>query len=313
MSLTEKQLAIRRTGITATDARVLAGEDPYGRTPHDVWRSKVLGEEDFIETEAIELGNDLEPIVIPRVAKKVGYHVLRVDPELLTMRHRKVEHHVATPDALLARTAFHDAEATAQVKVCGLHAAGEWGKPEDGADGVPDHVLIQDAWEMHVSGHPVSFVGALIGTEVRVYRIELTPDIAELIEATIEVVDRFWRDHVVANRPPTIDGSEGSARMLKALFPRARRPTVRASEEAERAAAMFFEARDAEKRWKARKETAQQLLVAACGDAGGLTGDGWRLLYGKRAGYAVQAHEVPEGRRLDIRKTKASKRSEEAA
>jgi predicted phage-related endonuclease len=315
VSLTERQLAIRKTGITATDVRVLSGLDPYGRTPHDVWRSKVLGEEDFEETEAIELGMALEPIVIPRLAKKVGYHVLRLDPEKLTMCHPRVAHHIATPDALLARSAFHDPEATAQIKVCGLHTAGAWGRVDEGADAVPDHVLVQVAWEQYVAMQPVSFVGALIGTEVRAYRVELTSDVAELVEVLRDVADRFWSDHVLTKRPPSIDGSEGSARMLKSMFPRAKGPMVRASEDAESAAAMYFAATVEVAAAKQRKETAQQLLIAACGEAEGIAGNGWRLRYAMRKPYHVDAHDVAEGRRFDLRTTgaKARAKKEEAA
>lgn len=304
MGLTEKQLAMRRTGITATDVRVLAGLDPYGRTPHDVWRSKVLGDEAMAETEAMSIGSELEPMVLRRLAKKVGLFVLPVDPELLTMRHAKVAHHLATPDALLAPTRLHDPEAIAQVKVVGLRAAAEWADADDAPDGVPDHVLTQCAWELYVSGHVVEHVGALLGTEVRAYRIELTPDVASLIEALREVADRFWRDHVVTNRPPAIDGSEGARRMLKALFPKVTVACVQADAQADQLVRDYFERKTAVAQAEQRLEETRQLLITACGSAEGIVGEGWRLLYKHREGYEVtpKPYTVPAGRHFDLRK-----------
>jgi predicted phage-related endonuclease len=313
MGLTTRQLEIRRSGITATDVRVLSGLDPFGRTPHDIFASKVLGIENFEETEAIELGMALEPIVIPRLAKKLDLHVLRIDPDLMTIRHKSRETHIATPDAFFAETAFHAPKATGQVKVCGLHNAPFWGGPGDGIDGVPEAVVVQCAWEVYVAGVDVCHVGALLGTEIRPYTIERDASLEDLISALRQVADQFWTDHVLPKVPPTLDGSEGATRMLKALFPKARAKMVKATPEAEQAAEMYFAATGESAAAKERKDLAAQLLIAACGEAEGIAGEGWRLLYGPRKAYTVAAHEVPEGRRFDCRKAGVKGRAAGAA
>lgn len=313
MSLTAKQLEIRRGGITGTDIRVLAGLDPYGRTAHDVFMSKVFGVDDFEETEAIELGMALEPIVIPRLARKVGLYALRIDPQKLTMVHPENDVHRATPDALLAKTAFDTPEATAQVKVCGLYTMGSWGKPEDGAEGVPDHVLVQAIWEAHVARVPRCFIGALIGTEVRAYTVDVTTsDMLDLTGTLCGLADGFWLDHVLPKKPPEIDGSEGSGRMLRQLFPRSRGTEVLAGPEAEDLAREYFAARKSAKAWDAEVERVKQLLTAVCAENEVLTGDGWRLRRPARAGYHVPAHDVAEGRGFDMR-TAAQKKGHKAA
>ncbi|HTQ48755.1 MAG TPA: YqaJ viral recombinase family protein [Polyangiaceae bacterium] len=313
MSHTKKQLEKRRTGITATDLVALVGASPYGRTAHDVWRSKVLADEaTVVESEAMSLGNELEPIVLRRLAARRNLHVLPVDPETLTMRHPKVAHHLATPDALLGPTRLHAPEAIAQVKVVGLRAAHEWADDTDGdgAELVPEHVLVQCAWEMYVSHHPVEHVGALIGTEVRAYRLELTPPVAQLVEVLVDAADRFWRDHVLANKPPAVDGSDGSARMLRGLFPRSSALVKRASDEVELLAAAYFDARAGVEEAERHLETQKQLLITACGEAGGIVGEGWRLKYELRAGYEVtpKPYKVEPRRAFDLRKTDASAR-----
>ncbi|HZU84383.1 MAG TPA: YqaJ viral recombinase family protein, partial [Polyangiaceae bacterium] len=287
MSLTEKQLAMRRSGITATDVRALSGLDPYGRSPHDVWLDKMGMSSATSESEAMSLGNELEPIVLRRLAEKRGLHVLRVDPESLTMRHPRVAHHLATPDAWLAKTAVHDPEAIAQVKVVGLRTAHEWAEDTETADGIPEYVLIQCAWELYVSMQVVEHVGALIGTQVRAYRVELTPDIAHVIEALREVADRFWADHVLTKKPPAVDGSDGSARMLRKLFPSGGGPVVRAGDEVELLASKYFEAKRELEQHEGKIEQLKQLLITACGDAGGIVGEGWRLKYELRAAREV--------------------------
>lgn len=315
MSLTEKQLAVRRSGVTATDVVVLAGLSPYGRTAHDVWSDKLGIAAPFVESEAMSLGTELEPIVLRRLATKVGLHIVPVDPESLTMRHPQVAHHLATPDALLAPTRVHDPVAIAQVKVVGIRAANDWADDEGGSDGIPEHVLAQCAWEMYVSGHVVEHVGALVGTEVRPYRLELTPDLAHLVEALGEVADRFWTDHVVARKPPAVDGSEGSGRMLRGLFPRSSGATVRATPEVEQLAREYFEHKGELEKHEQALETVKQLLITACGEASELAGDGWRLKYTLREGYEVtpKPYLVPAGRRFDMRAVSSSGKKGRAA
>lgn len=312
MSLTEKQRAIRRSGITATDMTILAGVNPYGRTEHDLYANKVLGIDDFQETEATELGTALEPFVVPRLARKVGLTALRVDPEKLTVRHPKHKHHIATPDALFAETAFHSPIAAGQVKVCGLYAAGAWGPSEDGPDAIPEYVLVQCAWELHCTMLLVNHVGALLGTEIRPYRIELTPDIAHLIEGLCELADRFHADHVLAKRPPPVDGSEGSRRLLAALWPKNKGGVhMKASRDAERHAKRYFDAKRIKEIAEKEMEIASQELIETIRDADGVHGDGWRALLKWREAASV-SYERKAYRHLDIRAIQ-SKRKGRAA
>lgn len=309
MGLTQKQLAICRSGITATDMCVLASEtgEFFGRTVHDVFASKVLGVDDFHETEATELGSALEPFVVPRLAKKIGLTPLRIDPEKLTVRHPKHKHHIATPDALFAETAFHVPIAAGQIKVCGIHAAGAWGSPDDGADGVPEHVLVQCAWEIHCTVLPVDYVGALIGTEIRNYQIDLTPDLAELIEGLCELADRFHTDHVLPKVRPPVDGSEGSRRLLSSLWPRNRGTMLRASPGAEDLAKSYFDAKRRKQAAEQEMETASQKIVEAIADSDGIVGDGWRALLKLRdeatVNYVRKAY-----RHFDLRAVRSSRK-----
>lgn len=303
--LTAAQQAIRRSGVTATDVRVLAGLDPHGRTAHDVWASKVLGVDDFESTEATELGDELEPIVIRRLAAKKGLRLVPREPDAMTIRHPTIGHHVATPDA------FFDGPSTGQAKVVGLHNAHLWG--EDEADGVPDYVLTQVAWEMHVAGVDVAHVGALTGTQVRTFTLVRARDgIDDLIAALVEEADRFWTDHVLARVPPPIDGSEGSKRLIAARWPKHREGMIKASAATEWWARAYFDAKRARDDAAVQVETASQNLKALAADAEGIDGDGWRLLLKWRepTSYTVEKEGY---RHFDLRAKGAGKKKGKAA
>ena len=296
MALTAEQIAMRRTGITATDIRILAGLDPHGRTAHDVWVSKVLEEAPLAENDARSIGEELEPIVVRRVAKRRGLTLLPGD----TLRSPRYPTHLATPDALEAgpSSAFRS---LVQAKVVGYHMMHNWG-PDGDDEGVPDYVLVQCAWEAHVTERPVNHVGALLGTELRTYVIDAERDHLEnLVGPLIEIADQFWADHVLPKRAPPLDGSEGASRMLRAMFPRNRGPMFRASEQVEEIAKRYFAVRAALKPLEVELEQHEQLLKLATGEAEGIKGDGWRLYYRWREPVDVPAYTRKGFRQFDMR------------
>lgn len=312
MALTEKQHKIRRGGVTATDIVTLAGLSPYGRTPHDVWASKVLGHDDFEETEAIELGLALEPIVVPRVAKAAGLYHKRINPEDLTRTHPQWDRYVATPDGVFTpKHAFEEPVATTQVKVCGLENAGYWGPVHAGRDGIPHWVLAQDVWEMFVYQKDLSYVGALIGTQIRTYKVERTPDLEDLIGALREVADQFWTDYVVTKQPPKVDGSDGAGRMLAALWPQNNGAVIAADAEAEGLAQVYFDAHRVASDHQKIADTALQGLMQKCADNDGVMGQGWRLYLKLRAEQEVsftrKAYRHPDMRAIKASTTKKGK------
>jgi predicted phage-related endonuclease len=310
--LTDQQKAFRRTGITAGDVRALCGVDPYGRTEHDVWRAKVLGDDDIEESEAMSLGNELEPVVIRRLAEKVGRRIIPTAHGSLTRRHRAIAHHIATPDVFLSAGPVGSCNvdlangdlSLGEVKVVGIYAAGEWGPTIDGA--VPDWVQVQCAWQMHVTEIPVCHVGALIGTEVRTYKLERDDDLEGTL---IDVVDRFHKDHIVACVAPAIDGSENSRRMLRARWPRQLEGSSRKADEfCEHYAREYFAAKKIIKEQEARAELAAQHLIERMGHTEHLKGDGWRVFYKHRDACAIPAATRGAYRHFDIRAVKGKEK-----
>ena len=296
--LTEAQIRLRRSLVTATDARILAGMDPYGLTSHDVFLSKVLAEPPpFGVTVAMMSGNDVEPIVLKHLARKRN---LVLTPST-TLVHPTIRHHGATPDAL-GPPVDGVPEYGAEVKTVGFRVAGEW-DPTD-PEGFPEWVLPQVAFCMYITGAQRWYVGAILGTTVGTWVVERA-DVADLIDALIDVADRFWIDHVLPKRPPQLDASDGAMRMIRQLVGRASNGVMlRASSEADAAARMYFEAQRDLKAAEARKQHATSLLIAATGGADGLVGDGFRFRFVQQAAYDVAGYHVDAARKPDMRASK---------
>jgi hypothetical protein len=192
------------------------------------------------------------------------------------------------------------ADTIGQVKVIGPFHAEGWGESETE---IADWCLVQCAWELHVAGKDTEHVGALLWPSVRTYTVRRDPELEGIL---VESVDKWWKDHIVANRPPKVDGSAGAARMLKAIYRRETGPIVQANPATEGLAFAYFEAKRAKAAAEGRFDLCQQRLQEACASFAGIDGDGWRLRYETRKAYRVEPdpYTVPAHRHWDIRTIK---------
>jgi predicted phage-related endonuclease len=307
-SLTKEQLAIRRTGITAGDARALAGVDPYGRNAHTVWLDKLGLSDPSKNTEAKRLGLETEPIILHHLEERVGlFHLQPGNPagprRLQDLKHHTLvhpKHHrrIATPDAFFANGTgvANDVVALGEAKLVGYWNRGEWGP--SGTDEYPDWALVQCTWQAHVAGVSRVHLGAMIGTEVRIYTLDLEE---ELVGVLVERAEKFWRDHIVTRKPPAVDGSKASAAMLSKVYPRASGVKKKADKRADKYAARYFETAKELERVSLEHEKAKQALIVLTGQADALVGDGWQAWHRNRAGYVVKpshGYTVKPGRRF---------------
>lgn len=94
--------------------------------------------------------------------------------------------------------------------------AGKWKR------NIPDDVLAQVLWQMHVTGFSHIHVACRIGgNDYRQYTIR-RKDHAALLDDVVAAVDRFWREHVLARRVPPLTGEENLERgldLFEALHP----------------------------------------------------------------------------------------------
>jgi putative phage-type endonuclease len=304
VSLTPDQLALRRQGLTASDIVALSGTVPFKKrkTVYDVWLDKV--HPDKVKPteviEAMELGHEAEPIIVARVAKKLK---LSVAYPQTTVRHAKIEWAMSTPDARVVDSQRCDV-GLIEAKLVGLYVANHWGEAEDVEHGPPDYVYTQVVWQMMVTGLPFCVVGAMIGTEVRTYRVEFDDAAKEYAEALVEMGAKFRADHVLTERPPPVDGSEPSRNMLAALFQKHNQVQIKADPQAEEAARAYFEAQRQVKEAKELADNAKTVLMAKIQGNYGIRGEGWRCNWAEQKGYHVEGYDVPPMRKFDLRPTK---------
>lgn len=207
MSLTAEQLAVRQTGLGASEIAAVAGLDPH-RTPLDIWMLKRGLAEPFPGNEFTRWGNRLEAVIAGAYAETRGVLLDTRD----TLRHAGEPWMLATPDRVVLESGGTE-ERLLQVKNRGLRQADRWGEP--GTDQVPDEVAAQCHWEMAVTGLALCDVAVLIGgNDFRIYTLRRD---AEIEAALTGIGRRFWFDHVVAGVRPDPVAADGAA--LARLFP----------------------------------------------------------------------------------------------
>ncbi|MBK7350780.1 MAG: YqaJ viral recombinase family protein [Gemmatimonadetes bacterium] len=258
MTLTAEQLALRQTGIGASEIAAVAGLDPH-RTPLDVWMLKRALTEPFAGNEFTRWGHRLEAVIAGAYADARG--VLLDTRE--TLRHPNEPWMLATPDRVVLDPGGGE-ERLLQVKNRGLRQADRWGEP--GTDQVPDEVAAQCHWEMTVTELDRCDVAVLIGgNDFRVYSLRRDPEIEA---ALVGIGRRFWFDHVVAGVRPEPTASDGAA--LARLFPTHNDLLLLAGPEHVTLATQLLDVRNRIAALEADREALEAHLKAAIGEHAGL-------------------------------------------
>lgn len=262
--LTPEQLAIRKTGIGASEIAAVVGESPW-ESPLDVWARKVGLVEPEEETMATLLGHRLEEVVAELYAERHGGKITKGH----TMRHPKISFALATPDRIVHRDADRH---LLEIKTVGQRQAYRWG-PE-GTLEIPIEYLLQTQWQMLVDGaRKVHLAALLLGDrDLRVYEIPFVPQLAvELVESG----RIFWEEYVLAGVEPPVDGCTKAVEYFRRRYPEARGPMLRAeTPEVLGALEMLRVARAQAKAAAAAEEEAKARVQAIIGEAAGIEWDG---------------------------------------
>jgi putative phage-type endonuclease len=185
----------RKSGLGASDAPKLVGLGWGKKNAGHVYRDKTT---DHIEPDSktgpLARGTVLEPIVAQMYEELMGAEL--VLPPNAIARHPERSWQFASPDRFRA-----DDGRPVQLKTA-LHFGDEWGS--SGTDDLPDGYRVQVQQEMGVLGAPFCDLAALDITEweLRVYRVAFDADFFAWLT---EIEERFWREHVLARVPPTIE------------------------------------------------------------------------------------------------------------
>lgn len=218
MTFTPEQLARRQKKVCASELAAIAGFSPYQK-PIDVWQSKVdptvphAKPED--DTPDQKRGRFLEHGCIEWYAGEVGASDVFFPGSL---EHPEQPLLLATPDAIAT---FEDRpNRLVEVKCPRFHRVADWCEgdfPRDVA--IPLYYLPQMTAQMAVTGLACNDMAVLLGDELRILPLQFDPSFWEDLRTMAE---RWWRDHVVAQRPPRPDHTEAYARFLADRHPRVR-------------------------------------------------------------------------------------------
>ena len=248
----EQWLKCRQDGIGGSDVAAIMGLSKY-RTALDVYISKVeeLPETDSLaDNEFIYWGNVLEDVVAKEFQKRnPEYKVIKSS---FMWQHPEHKFMVANVDRLL----YHPEHGWGVLEI---KTASEYRNSHFEGDEIPEDYLLQT---QHYTGTipelNYSFLAALIGgNKYKQFYIEKDE---ELIETLIVLEKAFWENHVLAQNPPEIDGSEAATNYLKQLYgpEKAESATkvITLPDTSENWIKVYHEASEEEKAAKEKKENA---------------------------------------------------------
>lgn len=277
----------RRKGIGASDAAVILGLTKW-KSPMGLYAEKVglvpLSQE---ENDLLEWGKRLEPAI----AGKYEDETLRVttDPgEFTIQKSTDVDFQIATLDRVVVGTPGVMVGVGAGPGALELKNVIEF-KREDWQDEPPLLYQVQVQHQLAVTGYRWGSIAAIIGGRSFVWSD--IPRNERFIALLLQREEEFWR-RVVDQRPPPPDGSEATADVIKALYPKEQDGQVVAAPPeliayADQLAAAKLEIKNAE----AREREAENMIKAFIGEHLGCVlpnGIGYTLKAQTRAAHHVK-------------------------
>lgn len=248
----DEWLKWRRKGIGSSDAAAVAGLHPW-RSAVEVWAEKTgfaLPQEPSEEAqERMHWGNVLEDVIAKEFAER---NQVRVRRRNAMLQHPHYPFMIANLDRIAH---LDDGPAVLEIKTTAERHRGQWVGPK-GEELVPDWYAIQVQHQLAVTGYEMAYVAVLIGGQEYQERTIERDD--ELIEALIQIEERFWNEHVLTATPPPPSRSQ-DAEVVAKLYPGGKPEPITLPDEAlqliegyERWSEIEREARDTKEALKAR-------------------------------------------------------------
>ncbi|MFE7744477.1 YqaJ viral recombinase family protein [Nocardia sp. NPDC057455] len=154
-----------------------------------------------LDTEAMFWGREIEPAI-----RRVACARLNLEAETPgTLQSIERPYMLYSPDGLLSDGGLLECKNTA------------WFMASHWDDQIPDHAELQLHHGMYVTGATHAYAAGLIGgNRLEVQRIDRNERLIELI---LDTVDRFWHDHVEADKEPPIGGTSADREAVERLHP----------------------------------------------------------------------------------------------
>lgn len=200
-------LKARRTGIGASEAAAVLGEDPWC-SPYTLWARKTgrLPEQD--DNEAMEWGRRLEDAVADKLADETGRVVRNGRLGGWLLRSRKYPFLLATPDREWT-SKKPKREGLAEIKTTSAWVADKW---EPGT--LPGSFQFQGQQQLAVTGRKVSTLAVLIGGQRFLWKDYDRHE--RFIRALVAKAGVFWK-LVQEDVAPPLDASESTFSTLTKL------------------------------------------------------------------------------------------------
>lgn len=193
----------RRKSIGASEAAAALGLSPYD-TRLSLYLRKLGKLPEQPETEAMRLGNLLEPVLAQLFTERTGR---AIQSQQVFLAHLDHPHVTATVDAI------DESGEIVEFKTINAFSGRDLG--EDGTDQLPDHWLIQAHQQMAVFERDLVHFGVLIGGQkFQTFRVHRNPEIAQSV---LDGVNAFWSHHVEPQVPPLADSMD--VEVLKRIRP----------------------------------------------------------------------------------------------
>lgn len=260
---------LRSKGIGSSEIAMLVLDEngqplsPWGG-PHKLWRIKTGQEEkDDDEKPWLDRGNALEPWILQRYANKMSAR-LRRSPG--ARQHSKFPYVVDSVDALAWLPGDEKVPgACVEAKAPLLYSLSKWG--EEGTDDVPKEYLVQGQWHMGAWGIQRCDYPIDAGGDIKIFTS--THD-EELWMSLVMIAEKFWKDHVEANKAPAVDHTKETSRWLSRHLDQKSEDLVSADKELEEKLRMYCHLRGVHDSREKELELLANEIKEAIGDHKGV-------------------------------------------
>jgi len=205
---------IRASGIGSSEIALIMGVSKWG----DAWTVYATKKgliQPKAQTEEMRWGKLLEPTIAGAFSDDMNLPINWWDQRIYSER-RPWQY--ASPDAFVFSTGDEpERVAVLECKTAGPNTARDF-DPHCGTEaGLPEYYLAQIEWQLDVTGLDHAYCAVLIGgSSFRIYEIEHDPVYAEIL---VEHGEKFWREHLLADVPPPVSGSDEARAYLRKRYP----------------------------------------------------------------------------------------------
>jgi putative phage-type endonuclease len=263
----------RTKGIGGTDIGAIVGMSRF-KSKFDVWLEKTGQAAPKEITLPMKLGSRMEPLLSELYTEETGIVPDILDPPIIFMPDKPW--HCGSPDRTVA---VQGKMRVLELKTAGDRMSYQWGEP--GTDEIPKDYYLQTMWYMPLLKTDEAEVAALIGNrKFAIYKITLDLEILAFLE---EEAEKFWVDHVLANKAPEIEATDGAKNWLRKMYPQDQGAILEPTdEEILDTLRRYSHARKQLKEWENEADNLEVIIKNIIGSNAGLEGP-WGRITWKRA------------------------------